>query len=78
MIDRFVKFWQRMSDEKRGITTSEFWMSLGSLISTVAGVLFGILPIKYAVIVSSLITIGYCLSRGLAKRKPDDNNTYYS
>lgn len=61
-----------MADQQRGITTSEFWMSLATIISTMAGALFGFLPKNNACIVLAIIVVGYTLSRGIAKRKPNN------
>jgi hypothetical protein len=72
MFDRFTNFWQRVSDDNRGITTSEFWMSLGTVLSTTAGCLFGVLKPLPAGIITAAVVIGYTLSRGLAKRHKGD------
>lgn len=74
MFERLSNFWQRATDERRGITTSEFWMTLGTLLTTVTGTLFGILKPVPAGIVTALIVFGYCISRGLAKRHDRDND----
>ena len=44
-------------------------MTLGTLLTTVAGSLFGVMKPVPAGIITAAIVIGYCLSRGLAKRK---------
>lgn len=73
---KFSNFWQRMSDDRRGITTSEFWLSLGTVLSTTAGCLFGVLKPLPAGILTTAVVIGYTLSRGIAKRKPKDDDDY--
>lgn len=73
---RLAAYWQRASDQRRGVTTSEFWMTLGTLLTTVAGTLFGIMKPIPAGIVTTAIVIGYCISRGLAKRKPRPGDYY--
>lgn len=65
---RLNAFWQKAADERRGITTSEFWMSLGTILTTVASTLFGIMKPIPAGIITTAIVIGYTLSRGIAKR----------
>jgi hypothetical protein len=59
---------------KRGYQTSEFWLTLGSLIATVTGVIYGVLPKTPATIVVGAIVIGYCIGRGIAKQNYDENS----
>lgn len=58
---------------KRGIYTSEFWMSLGTLIATVTGVIYGVLPRIPATLVVGFIVVGYVISRGIAKNNYDED-----
>jgi len=59
---------------RRGITTSEFWLTLGSSISMLAGGLFGILPPTTAALVLGGVVATYIASRGFIKVKDDSGN----
>ena len=51
----------------RGYQTTEFWITLSTIISTIAGALFTSVPWKVALLVIAIISTGYVISRGLAK-----------
>jgi hypothetical protein len=74
---KFSNFWQRASDEQRGITTSEFWLTGVTIATTTGGFLFGVLKPIPAACVSAAVVIGYTISRGLAKRKKANTSYEY-
>lgn len=59
---RLAIFWSKLSFDQRGITTSEFWLSGITIISTVTGLLTG----HKAGVVSAVVA-AYAISRGLKK-----------
>ncbi len=61
----------------RGYQTTEFWMTLTTILTSVAGCLFGVLPKYSASMVTAAVVVGYSLSRGLAKqRTPQELQKY--
>jgi hypothetical protein len=53
---------------KPGWKTSEFWATIVLNIAVVATALAGSVPAKYAAAVTTIATVGYAISRGLAKK----------
>ncbi len=53
---------------RRGIHTSEFWLTVATAAGSVAASLQGVLPPRYAAIAGATATGLYAVSRGLAKR----------
>jgi Flp pilus assembly protein TadB len=68
IIARLIRMWQKASDDGRGITTSEFWLSLGTIMTTQAGVTFAGFPPVFAGLFLVAVCVSYTLSRGIAKR----------
>ncbi len=52
---------------KPGIRTTEFWAMIAVDVAALAGALANQLPDRWAAIAASVSTLGYQLSRGLAK-----------
>jgi len=52
---------------KSGWRTTEFWATVAVDVGTLASALVGVLPAKYAAIVSAVATSAYSIARGLAK-----------
>jgi len=53
---------------KQGLKTTEFWMTVATIIGSVAAASQDILDPKYAAIASLVSTAAYTISRALAKR----------
>lgn len=52
---------------KKGIRTTEFWITILTVIGSVAASMEGVLDPKYAAMAASVSTIAYTLSRGFVK-----------
>jgi hypothetical protein len=52
---------------KPGIRTTEFWLTLVTIIGSLGGELAGILPGRAGAVVAAIASAAYALSRGLAK-----------
>lgn len=53
-----------------GMKSSEFWVTLASVVGLAAASIAGSLPGKWAAIASVVATAAYAVSRGLAKQQP--------
>ncbi len=53
---------------KRGISTSEFWITFLMIVGIVAGEFAGLINGRYAAIATALSASAYAISRGLAKK----------
>lgn len=56
------------SNMKPGYKTTEFWITIVSVITSTATGLSGIVEPKFAAILGAIATVGYAISRGLAKQ----------
>ena len=54
---------------KSGIKTTEFWVTIATIIGSSAAAVQHILDPKYAVFASSLSAMAYAISRAIAKTK---------
>jgi hypothetical protein len=54
---------------RRGYLTTEFYVTIAVDVGVLAAALAGSLPPKYAAYATSISTVAYALSRGLAKVK---------
>lgn len=57
-----------MNEAKPGPKTTEFWVTILTLIATLGGSASGILPAPYAALAAGISTAAYSISRGLAKK----------
>lgn len=53
---------------KEGYKTTEFWLTLFSTASGILGTYGGLIPTPWGLILSTIVTAGYTISRGLAKQ----------
>lgn len=53
---------------KKGIKTTEFWLTLLPIVGTWAMAVQEIVPPKYAAMTTALATSAYAIARGLAKQ----------
>ena len=57
-----------------GYQTSEFWFGLGTLIATITGVIYGVLPRGPATWVVGSIVVSYIISRGILKKSYEETS----
>lgn len=62
MTCKLRELWDRLALQRRGLATSEFWMTGVAIITTVCGLITG----SKAIIVS-VVVAAYTISRGLKK-----------
>lgn len=55
---------------RKGLLTTEFWVTVATDVGIVASALTGELPPKWAAICAAVANVAYALSRGLAKIGP--------
>jgi hypothetical protein len=53
----------------KGFKSTEFWATVAVDVAMLATALAGTLPAKWAAVAASIATIGYSISRGLAKEE---------
>ena len=53
---------------KDGWKTSEFWVTVFTVLGTMAGQVQGMIPAPWGIIVTAVITCGYQISRALVKK----------
>lgn len=53
-----------------GMKSSEFWVTMGSVVGLAASSVAGGLPGKWAAVAGVIATAAYAVSRGLAKTQP--------
>lgn len=53
---------------KAGIKTTEFWMTIVTIVASAAATLQDILDPKYAAIAAAISSVGYSISRSLVKK----------
>lgn len=58
---------------KPGYRTTEFWVSVLTIVGVLVAALSDALPPRYAAIASSVAATAYAVSRGLAKVNPPKN-----
>jgi len=63
--------WHKWTLEGRGITTSEFWLTLTSIVATVGGVMTSLVPPPTAAVTLAILVAAYTISRGFVKIKKD-------
>jgi hypothetical protein len=54
-------------ETKTGIKTTEFFVTIATLIAVLASSLADVLPARYAAIAGSIAAAGYSIARGLSK-----------
>lgn len=54
-------------ETKPFLYTSEFWLTIATHLLAIGAQLSGALPPKYGVPLQGIVTMGYALSRGIAK-----------
>lgn len=65
-VEKLIK---EVSNVKDGYKTTEFWLTLLSTLTTIAGALNGVIDPKTAAIISAALTGVYNLVRGIVKAK---------
>ena len=53
---------------KEGYKTTEFWLSIFSALSGILGTYGGLISGPAGIIVTAVVTAGYSIARGLAKK----------
>lgn len=57
-----------MKDTKPGWQTTEFWLTIFTNAGSLVGTYGGFIPEPWGLIVGAIVTAGYQISRGLAKK----------
>lgn len=54
---------------KEGYKTTEFWLTILTVLSGIVSTYGGLIPGPVGIIVTAIVTAGYSIARGLAKKQ---------